>query len=125
MLEQIFNYSLDLFKLVLNYLDDKDYRNTMSSCKDLYKRRDIKVLDKCYHQKILNTKYKVSKLYVVSLDIKLPQSVTHITFGTYFDLPVDNLPQSVTHIVFRYYFDQPVDNLPQSVTHIVLSLIHI
>ena len=48
--------------------------------------------------------------------------LTHLTFGFYFNQPVDSLPQSVTHLTFSYSFNQPVDSLPESVTHLAFGV---
>ena len=52
---------------------------------------------------------------------KLPNSITHLTFGCHFNQPVDNLPNSITHLTFGYYFNQPVNNLPNSITHLTFK----
>ena len=41
----------------------------------------------------------------------LPSSLTHLTFGESFDLPVDLLPATITHLKFGAEFNHPVDNL--------------
>lgn len=48
----------------------------------------------------------------------LPISVTHLSFGYYFNKPVDHLPQRLTHLSFRGAFSQNVDYLPQTLTHL-------
>uniref|UniRef100_A0A6C0C5Z2 F-box domain-containing protein n=1 Tax=viral metagenome TaxID=1070528 RepID=A0A6C0C5Z2_9ZZZZ len=55
--------------------------------------------------------------------IMIPQSVTHLTFGTQFDNPIGKQLSSttLTHLVFNDYFDQSVDNLPESLTHLVFG----
>jgi hypothetical protein len=72
----------------------------------------------------------------------LPNSITHLTFGVYFNQQVDatrkneiftgapknkivfdgdNLPNSITHLTFGVAFDKPVDKLPNSITHLTLG----
>ncbi len=51
----------------------------------------------------------------------LPNSITHLTFGRHFNQPVDNLPNSITHLTFIWNFDQPVDKLPNSITHLTFG----
>ena len=52
---------------------------------------------------------------------KLPQNITHLTFGFRFNQKVDKLPQSITHLTFSWVFDQTVDNLPQNLTHLTFG----
>ena len=73
----------------------------------------------------------------------IPNSVAHLTFGYYFDQPIngcipdsvthltfdhnfnqsikDCIPDSVTHLTFGHYFDQNIDELPISINNITLS----
>jgi hypothetical protein len=51
----------------------------------------------------------------------LPNSITHLTFGDDFNQPVNNLPNSITHLTFGFFFDQPVDKLPNSITHLTFG----
>jgi hypothetical protein len=53
-------------------------------------------------------------------DISWPSRLTHLTFGYWFNQPVDHLPASLTHLEFGYWFDQPVDHLPASLTQLTL-----
>ena len=69
----------------------------------------------------------------------LPNSITNLTFGRYFNQLVDatrknkiftgapknnivfdgdNLPNSLTHLTFGFSFNKSVDNLPNSITHL-------
>lgn len=48
----------------------------------------------------------------------LPPTLTHLTFGSFFDLFVDHLPASLTHLTFGYRFNKPVDSLPPLLTHL-------
>ena len=54
-----------------------------------------------------------------NININLPCSLTHLTFGCEFNQTVDNLPCSLTHLIFGYEFNQIVDNLPCSLTHLI------
>lgn len=52
----------------------------------------------------------------------LPSTLTHLTFGIFFDNPVgDLLPLSLQHLTFGTYFNQPVDSLPPNLTHLRLG----
>jgi hypothetical protein len=42
--------------------------------------------------------------------------MTHLTFGWYFNHPVDSLPPNITHLVFGLYFNQPIDSLPENIS---------
>ena len=54
----------------------------------------------------------------------LPPKLTHLTFGRWFNQPLDNvtLPPTLTHLTFGYRFNQPLDNvtLPPTLTHLTL-----
>jgi hypothetical protein len=50
-----------------------------------------------------------------------PPNLTHLTFGYKFNQPIDNMPKSVTHLTFGHDFNQPIDNLLESVTHLTLG----
>jgi hypothetical protein len=50
---------------------------------------------------------------------KIPISVTHLIFGTIFNLPVI-IPNSITHLTFGYLFNQRVD-IPDSVIHLTFG----
>lgn len=46
-------------------------------------------------------------------ETSLPTQLTHLSFNSEFNLPVDNcLPSSLTHLIFGQSFNQKVDNLP-------------
>ena len=47
----------------------------------------------------------------------IPNSVTHLTFGNYFNKPIKNcIPNSVTHLTFGHWFNQNInDCIPNSV----------
>lgn len=61
----------------------------------------------------------------------LPTTITHLTFGSAFNLPVDNkLPHSLTHLIFENKhnksrsddaFNHPIDHLPPHLIHLVLG----
>ena len=53
---------------------------------------------------------------------KLPQNLTHLTFGRYFNKNVDNLPPNLTHLTFGLSFNKNVDNLPPNLTHLTFGL---
>ena len=69
----------------------------------------------------------------------LPNSITNLTFGRYFNQLVDatrknfiftgapknnvvfdgdNLPKNLTHLIFGFNFSQSVDNLPENLIHL-------
>ena len=51
----------------------------------------------------------------------LPSSLTHLTFGSYFNQKVNNLPSSLTHLTSGSHFNQIVDNLPSILTHLTFG----
>ncbi len=44
--------------------------------------------------------------------IDLPNTITELTLGYYFNKSVDNLPTSIEKLILGNYFNQPVNNLP-------------
>lgn len=55
----------------------------------------------------------------------LPLSLSHLTFGSYFNNNVDFLPPNLTHPTFGYDFNQSVNSLPPSLTHYLPSLLYL
>ena len=49
---------------------------------------------------------------------EIPLSVTHLTFGYHFNHYVNDIPNSVTHLTFGWKFDQPINNIPNSVIYL-------
>jgi hypothetical protein len=52
---------------------------------------------------------------------ELPSTLTHLTFGKYFDQKVNNLPKTLTHLTFGEHFNQKVNNLPKTLTHLTFD----
>ena len=44
----------------------------------------------------------------------IPDHITHLTFGEYFNKPLGKLPKSLTHLTLGICFDQIVNNLPDT-----------
>ena len=51
----------------------------------------------------------------------LPNGLTYLSFGPYFDQPVDHLPPFLRQLQFGKYFNQPVDHLPSSLTKLTFD----
>lgn len=53
----------------------------------------------------------------------LPECLTHLTVGRYFNQNVDHLPSTLTHFIcaLNCRFNQPVDHLPPRLIHLVLE----
>jgi len=64
--------------------------------------------------------YTPRRLTVYLLKDPFPISITHLTFGFHFNLPVDAFPPNLTHLTTGGKFNQLIDNLPQSTTHLSL-----
>jgi hypothetical protein len=71
---------------------------------------------------VMNVTYPTSSKFICFLanGSDIPQKITHLTFGFYFNNPINNcIPSFVTHLTFGYYFNQPInDCIPSSVTHL-------
>ena len=55
-------YSLDLFKLILQYLDESSFRNFVSTCKDIRKYIKIRQLVNIYDIKALSSEYNIRNI---------------------------------------------------------------
>src|SRR5579872_6228717 len=60
----------------------------------------------------------------VNLKDRIPNSVTHLTFGYYFNQDIkDCIPNSVTHLTFGAFFNQDIKEcIPNSVTHLTFGV---
>jgi hypothetical protein len=64
------------------------------------------------------------KYFNLGFLFKIPETVTHLTFGTQFDQSITNvIPRSVTHLIFGQNFNQPIkqNDIPDSVTHLTFD----
>ncbi len=56
------------------------------------------------------------------ITVYIPASVTHLTFGRYFNQPINigTIPANVTHLSFCEKFNQPIypGTIPANVTHL-------
>ena len=52
---------------------------------------------------------------------KLPNNLTHLTFGCYFDKLVNNLPNFLKNLTFGDNFNQKVDNLPNILIYLTFG----
>jgi len=61
----------------------------------------------------------------LSIGNNIPSSVTHLTFGNWYNRtqPIkDNIPSSVTHLTFGDWFNQTIqDCVPNFITHLILG----
>jgi len=56
------------------------------------------------------------------IDKCIPLSITHLTFGTSFNKPIqNNIPSSVTHLTLGHNFKQPLIDIPPSIKQIKIS----
>jgi hypothetical protein len=103
-----------------NYFDSilNKYRTQIYGCY-IYSLNELNKLKTINHN-ITHLKFNIDFNDMVTCD-NLPSDVTHLTFGEFFDQPVDKLPDSITHLTFGEFFDQPVDKLPDSITHLTLG----
>jgi hypothetical protein len=44
--------------------------------------------------------------------------LTHLIFGTCFNIHIDLYPKSLTHLIFGYFFNKPITNLPSSLKYL-------
>jgi hypothetical protein len=50
----------------------------------------------------------------------LPQTLTHLTFGCYFNQSVDKLPETLTHLTLGDKFNKSVNYLPKNIKNLKL-----
>jgi len=103
-----------------NYFDSRlnKYRTQIYSCY-IYTLNELNKLKTINHN-ITQLKFDIDFNDIVTCD-NLPNGITHLTFGEFFNQPVDKLPDSITHLTFGEFFDQPVDKLPASITHLTFG----
>jgi len=53
--------------------------------------------------------------------IKLPHTLTHITFGSYFNQNIDFLPDSIRYLRFRLAFNRTINKLPKKLIYLHLG----
>ena len=51
----------------------------------------------------------------------LPKNLIMLTFGRNFNENVDKLPNTITHLTFGEYFNKKIDKLPNSITHLTFG----
>ena len=73
---------------------------------------------------IVNLSYfdQFNHVIVSDTTIRLPKSVTRITFSDNFDESVENyLPDTVTHITFGLLFDRPIHTMPKAIVYVAFG----
>uniref|UniRef100_A0A6C0C9F9 F-box domain-containing protein n=1 Tax=viral metagenome TaxID=1070528 RepID=A0A6C0C9F9_9ZZZZ len=72
------------------------------------------------------THLKIDPYFVyTSMRYFVPPSVTHLSFGPNFNLPINTLiPSFVTHLAFGEKFNHPIIDIPSSVVEIAISKNH-
>ena len=122
MLQELFTYPF-LIRILNKIFNDNDKLNVINLNKYFNNKRtkftyDTKIKIK---RKIKNLWYYNCLTNVVVYDlITLPEKVTSLKFGKYFNKSVKNyIPNSVKYLSFGYNFDQNVEKcIPDSVTHL-------
>ena len=56
---------------------------------------------------ILKRRVDSNSAYLFNQKVKLPEKLTHLTFGTEFNQEVI-LPEKLTHLTLDYYFDKKI-----------------
>ena len=126
MLQEIFGYPF-LIRIFNKLLDDKSKLNLISINKNINQKRTKFTFDKLI---VCDEKYQncwfydyLTNVIIKNKKVKLPNSVTHLTFRYYFNQNIEGcIPNSVTNLTFGYYFNQNIQNcIPSSVTHLTLG----
>jgi len=113
---------LDAWSCIANLIEsDKDKCHLIMSCKGMSKCRFF------FNERVKIEKIVTSKFFnhfinvkVNNFDVLFPPFITHLTFGWWFDQPIENrIPSTITHLRFGNHFDQPIENcIPSSVVHL-------
>ena len=122
MILEIKNNCIDIFRLILNELDDISYAHLMATCKALFSLRGLKQLNDHHQEKILNTKYKSTKLLIGSSDCQLPTYFLYTLFGNIYDKYandiINNIPSHITHLKIGFYFNKDLNKLPINIKYL-------
>lgn len=121
MLEYVLTYKIGV--KILKYLNVKDVFNSSATSKVLRNKLFTHALDNyTFNEGIIEFYYdRVKKLCTKDLSIiNKCTSLTHLTFGLYFNQEVNNLglPQNLVHLEFGLYFNQELNDLPQNLIHL-------
>lgn len=122
MLEYVLTYKIGVN--ILKYLNLKDVFNSSATSKVLRNKLFTHALDNyTFNEGIIEFYYdRVKKLCTKDLSIiNKFTSLTHLTFGLYFNQELNDLPQNLVHLEFRLYFNQELNDLPQSITHLAFG----
>ena len=71
----------------------------------------------------INEGYIFKKICYIAYDKNIPSSVTHLTFGYFFNQDIKGcIPSSVTHLTFGWKINQDIKEcIPSSVTHLTFG----
>lgn len=120
----------DIIILICSYLNDKKKLCFLSSNAYLHKiKNNIIFNDKhLLSKKIMSLSYYnnfthlIFKRMPLSCLNTMPKNIKKITFGRYFNKDInDKIPDTVTHLIFGSRYTQPIRNIPLSVTHLTLN----
>lgn len=115
---------LDIWNQIVEFIKtNKEKCYLMMTCKEISKCH-VYFYDIVMNDKILKSKWfnNFTSILVKWDMFRLPMHVTHLTFGSFFNQPVDGyIPYGVTHLKFGGNFNRSVYKLPSSVTHLELG----
>ena len=123
-------FPVDIINEISKFSSNRSIAFLLQANKTLWSVRGQVYFNEMYLLTLRDVGYYVSRLKNVSIESweelsggKLPISVTHLTFGHYFDQSIEKgIPNSVTHLTFGWRFNQSIEKgIPNSVTHLTFE----
>ncbi len=108
-------YGFDFYELTTFNNNDKDYI-IENKIKYLYLNNNDSIAelpDTITHLKLGRYFNKPENEWIDKI-----KNITHIIFGNHYNHSIDNLPETITHIFLGYEFNQSVDKLPKNLEYI-------
>lgn len=113
----------NIFQMLSHKNICEKYKVTHMYFNDSRKYTDISFEEKRFGYILIGKKN--IKIYPTSSFSQLlcyfPKTITHITFGGYFDQQIKTWPEGVKYIEFGSYFNQNIDDLPDSIIYLKLG----
>ena len=118
------NYDTILY--IIEFLNDRDKIIFTSIEKEMnLLKYHIKFHNKYEYDKIKHLLFikNFKEIHYLSNDTNIPNYITHLTFGNYFNKEIKNcIPDNITHLIFGWKFNQEIkDCIPNNVTHLIFG----